>query len=186
MLLRLRLAQGDHAAALALADRLLQPAKVANRTGDVIERLVLQALIFQAQKEMDCALTSLKRALTLAQREGYVRVFLDEGEPMAKLLYQAKARQMGAGYATELLSAIGAATGNEQPAAQLLIEPLSPRELEVLALIEIGHSNQAIAARLVISLSTVKRHISNIYAKLGADSRTQAVARAKELHLLSQ
>lgn len=186
VLLRLRLAQGDHAAALALADRLLQPAEVANRTGDVIERLVLQALIFQAQKEMDCALASLKRALTLAQREGYVRVFLDEGEPLAKLLYQAKARQMGAGYATELLSAIGAATGIEQPAAQLLIEPLSPRELEVLALIEIGHSNQAIAARLVISLPTVKRHISNIYAKLGADSRTQAVARAKELHLLSQ
>ncbi len=89
-------------------------------------------------------------------------------------------------YAAELLSAIGTVTGNEPSAPQLLIEPLSPRELEVLALIESGHSNQAIAARLVISLPTVKRHISNIYAKLGVDSRTQAVARAKELHLLSQ
>jgi LuxR family maltose regulon positive regulatory protein len=185
VLLRLRLAQGDHAAARLLANRLLQQAEATNRPGDVIERLILQALIFQAQKETDCALTSLKQALTLAQREGFVRVFLDEGEPMAKLLYQAKARQTGTGYAAELLSTIGTAPGSELPASQLLIEPLSPRELEVLALIEAGHSNQAIAARLVISLPTVKRHISNIYAKLGVDSRTQAVARAKELHLLN-
>jgi LuxR family maltose regulon positive regulatory protein len=174
VLLRLRLAQGDHATALALANRLLQQAETTNRTGDVIERLVLQALIFQAQKEMDCALASSKRALTLAQPEGFVRVFLDEGEPLAKLLNQAKVRQSGTGYAAELLSAIGTTTTNELPTPQLLIEPLSPRELEVLALIETGHSNQAIAARLVISLPTVKRHISNIYAKLGVDSRTQA------------
>lgn len=185
VLLRLRLAQGDHAAAVALANRLLQQAEASNRIGDVVERLVLQALVFQAQKEMDCAQASLKRALTLAQREGFVRVFLDEGEPLAKLLYQVKARQSGTGYAAELLSAISTVTGNESPAPQLLIEPLSPRELEVLALIESGHSNQAIAARLVISLPTVKRHISNIYAKLGAESRTQAVARAKELRFLT-
>jgi LuxR family maltose regulon positive regulatory protein len=80
---------------------------------------------------------------------------------------------------------MGTATSSELPAPRLLIEPLSPRELEVLALIEAGNSNQAIAARLFISLPTAKRHISNIYAKLGVDSRTQAVARAKELRLLN-
>jgi LuxR family maltose regulon positive regulatory protein len=185
VLLRLRLAQGDYVAALALVNRLLQQAETTNRTSDVIERLVLQALGFQARKETDCALTSLKRALALAQREGHMRVFLDEGEPMAKLLYQARAHQTGTGYAAELLSAMGTATSSELPAPQLLIEPLSPRELEVLALIEAGNSNQAIAARLFISLPTAKRHISNIYAKLGVDSRTQAVARAKELRLLN-
>ena len=184
VLLRLRLAQGDYAAALTLAGRLLGQAEATNRMGDVIERLVLQALIFQTEKELGRALTSLGRACALAQREGYVRVFLDEGEPMAKLLYQAKAHQMGTGYAAELLSMLGRANDRELPSAQLLIEPLSSRELEVLTLIESGHSNQAIAARLVISITTVKRHISNIYAKLGVTSRTQAVARARELQLL--
>ena len=105
---------------------------------------------------------------------------------MAKLLYQAKAHQPGTGYAAELLAALGGANDRKLPPAQLLIEPLSPRELEVLTLIETGHSNQAIAARLVISITTVKRHISNIYAKLGVTSRTQAVARARELRLFPQ
>jgi LuxR family maltose regulon positive regulatory protein len=183
LLLRLRLAQGDHAAALTLAAHLLQQAETANRTGDVIECLVLQALIYQAQKKLDQALTSLRRAFALARREGYVRIFLDEGEPMAKLLYQAKAHQIGTGYAAELLSILGRANDRESLPTQLLIEPLSSRELEVLALIESGHSNQAIAAQLVISIATVKRHLSNIYAKLGVASRTQAVARARELQL---
>jgi LuxR family transcriptional regulator, maltose regulon positive regulatory protein len=186
VLLRLRLAQGDHAAALTLAGRLLQQAETANRTGDIIERLILQALIFQAKKELDLALTSLRRAFALAQREGYVRVFLDEGEPMAKLLYQAKAHQMGTSYAAELLPMLSRANDRELPPAQLLIEPLSSRELEVLTLIESGHSNQAIAAQLVISITTVKRHISNIYAKLGVTSRTQAVACTRELQLFKQ
>jgi LuxR family maltose regulon positive regulatory protein len=102
---------------------------------------------------------------------------------MAKLLYQAKSHRMGAGYAAELLSAMGEATDVTQPPAQLLIEPLSQRELEVLKLIEAGHSNQQIAAKLVISIPTVKRHISNIYAKLGVESRTQAISRGRELKL---
>jgi len=102
---------------------------------------------------------------------------------MAKLLYQAKSQRVGGEYTVELLSALGAAPATELPPAQLLIEPLTLRELEVLKLIEAGYSNQDIAGRLVISVPTVKRHISNIYGKLGAKSRTQAVSLGKELRL---
>jgi LuxR family maltose regulon positive regulatory protein len=183
ILLRLLLAQGDHDAALALSERLLKPAEATNRMGRVIETLVLQALAFQGKKDMAQALAVLEKALSLAEPEGYVRTFLDEGEPMAKLLYQAKSHRMGIGYAAELLSAMGKASGTAQPPAQLLIEPLSLRELQVLKLIEAGRSNQEIAAKLVISIPTVKRHISNIYAKLDVESRTQAISRGRELRL---
>jgi LuxR family maltose regulon positive regulatory protein len=183
ILLRVLLAQGDHDAALALSERLLKPAEATNRMGQVIEILVLQALAFQGKKELAQALAALEKALSLAQPEGYVRTFLDEGEPIAKLLYQAKSHRMAIGYAAELLSAMGKASGTAQPPAQLLIEPLSLRELEVFRLIEAGCSNQQIAAKLVISIPTVKRHISNIYAKLGVESRTQAISRGRELRL---
>jgi len=182
-LLRLLLAQGNQNAALALSGRLLQQAQATHHMGRVIEILVLQALAFQGKKELVQALAVLERAIALAQPEGYVRVFLDEGEPMAKLLYQARSHQMGSGYAAELLYVMGSASCTTKPPAQLLIEPLSQRELEVLKLIEAGHSNQEIAAKLVISIATVKRHISNIYAKLGVKSRTQAVSLGKELSL---
>jgi LuxR family maltose regulon positive regulatory protein len=183
ILLRVLLAQADHDAALALSERLLKPAEATHRMGQVIEILVLQALAYQGKKELAQALAALEKALSLAQPEGYVRTFLDEGEPMAKLLYQAKSHRTGIGYAAELLSAMGKATGITQPPAQLLIEPLSLRELEVFRLIEAGYSNQQIAAKLVISIPTVKRHISNIYAKLGVESRTQAISRGRELEL---
>jgi LuxR family maltose regulon positive regulatory protein len=183
VLLRVLLAQGDHDAALELSERLLKPAEQTNRMGQVVEILVLEALAYQGKKELAQALTVLEKALSLAQPEGYVRTFLDEGEPMAKLLYQAKSHRMGIGYAAELLSAMGEASGTAQPPAQLLIEPLSLRELQVLRLIEAGYSNQQIAAKLVISIPTVKRHISNIYAKLDVESRTQAISRGRELRL---
>ncbi len=112
-----------------------------------------------------------------------MRTFLDEGEPMAKLLYQAKLHEIGTGYAVELLAALGLAPDSALPPVGSLIEPLTERELELLRLIEAGLSNQEIAAKLVISMPTVKRHISNIYTKLGASSRTQAIARGKELNL---
>jgi LuxR family maltose regulon positive regulatory protein len=182
-LLRLLLAQGDHDAALALSGRLLQQAEATHRIGRVIEILVLQAHAFQGKKELVQALAVLEKAIALAQPEGYVRVFLDEGEPMAKLLYQARSHRMGPGYAAELLSTISETCRTPQPPDQLLIEPLSQREMEVLKLIEAGHSNQEIAAKLVISIPTVKRHISNIYAKLGVKSRTQAVSLGRELSL---
>jgi LuxR family maltose regulon positive regulatory protein len=183
ILLRLHLARGEYDAALALAERLLGRLEATSRLGRVIEVLALQSLAFQGMRDMDQALSVLGRALALAQPQGFTRLFLDEGEPMAKLLFQAKAHRVGEGYAAELLSAVGGVPAGELPPAQALIEPLTPRELEVLRLIEAGYSNQDIAGRLVISMPTVKRHISNIYAKLGAESRTQAVSMGRELGL---
>jgi LuxR family maltose regulon positive regulatory protein len=121
------------------------------------------------------------QAVALAQPEGYIRVFLDEGPLVAKLLYPVRGSQASGRYAGEILDAFGLASRSAPPPDQLLIEPLSGREIEVLKLIEAGLSNQEIAAKLFISIATVKRHISNIYAKLGVTSRTQAVARGKEL-----
>ena len=183
VLLRLLLAQKNYETALELSQRLLQKAEVTNRMGRVIEVLVLQALACQGKKDVPRALAVLERALTLAQPEGYVRIFLDEGEPMVKLLYQAKSHRIGQEYASELLSASGKVSGTEMPPVQLLIEPLTERELGLLKLIEAGYSNQDIADKLVISIPTVKRHISNIYAKLGAKSRTQAISLGRELKL---
>jgi LuxR family maltose regulon positive regulatory protein len=183
-LLRLHLRRGDYSAGLALSEQLLKQ-EATKRVGRDIEILALRALAFQGMKEIQPALAALEKAFSLARPEGYVRLFLDEGEPMTKLLYQVKAQRSGGGYAAELLSALGGASRTELPPAQLLIEPLTLRELEVLKLIEGGCSNQEIAAKLVISLPTVKRHISNIYAKLGASSRTQAVSLGKELRLLA-
>ncbi|HSB02379.1 MAG TPA: LuxR C-terminal-related transcriptional regulator, partial [Anaerolineales bacterium] len=151
--------------------------------GSVIEILILQALAFQAKKDMDHSLPTLERALTLAQPEGYIRLFLDEGEATTRLLCQVQSRQVGSGYAAELLSRIGSIPGMTQPSMQLLIEPLTSREVEILKFIEAGCSNQEIAEKLVISNATVKRHISNIYAKLGVKSRTQAVAIGRELKI---
>lgn len=182
ILLRLHQARGDDEAALALAERLLQRLDK-TRGGQTVEVLVLQALAFYGKKNIAQAVAVLEKSFRLAQPEGYVRTFLDEGEPMAKLLYQAKSHRQEAGYAAELLSAMGNTFGGALPPATVLIEPLTLRELELLKLVEAGYSNQEIAARLVISMPTVKRHISNIYAKLGANSRTQAVSRGKELSL---
>jgi LuxR family maltose regulon positive regulatory protein len=183
VLVRLLMAKGEYNAAMALNQRLLQKAEAEKRIGRVIEILVLQALAFQGKKETEKALAALERALALAQPEGYVRVFLDEAEAMTRLLCQAQSRQVGTGYVAVLLSGIEKTSGMIQPSMQLLIEPLTSREMEVLKLIEAGQSNQEIAEQLVISMPTVKRHISNIYAKLGVKSRTQAIAIGKELKL---
>jgi ATP/maltotriose-dependent transcriptional regulator MalT len=183
LLLRLLLAQGDHEAALSVAERLLLQAEAEKRMGRVVELLVLEALVLQGKKDAERAMSVLEKALLLAQPQGFVRVFLDEGEPMAKLLYQAKSRRISSEYASELLSALGGVPSIQPLSVQLMIEPLTRRELEILKLIEAGCTNQDIAVQLVISIPTVKRHISNLYAKLGAKSRTQAVSLGKELKL---
>jgi len=181
--LRLLLAQADYDTSLSLSKRLLEKAEAGKRIGRVIEVLILEALIFLGRQETEQALAVLKRALSLAKPERYIRTFVDEGEPMVKLLHLARSRKIETEYTTDLLSAVEKTAGIAQHPAKLLNEPLTAREMEVLKLIEAGCSNQEIAEKLVISFTTVKRHISNIYTKLDAKSRTQAIAIGKELKL---
>jgi LuxR family maltose regulon positive regulatory protein len=180
--LRLLLAEGDYGAALALGDHLLVQAD-RKGLGPLVEILTLQALAWQGKRETAAALDCLARALALARPEGYVRLFLDEGAPLSRLLAQASLRRPH-GYAANLLAALGPATPERERPGQSLVEPLSARELEVLALVAAGASNGEIAGRLFISTATVKRHISNVYAKLGVKSRTQAISLAQALKLL--
>jgi LuxR family maltose regulon positive regulatory protein len=183
--------------AMEVLRRLLQAAERADRIGSVIEILALQALAYQALGETALAFASLGRALTLAEPEAYVRLFVDEGESMAQLLkglleHRRKARSLGEpGFSRHYLSRslqafeqpeqIPAYDGSGVPA---LLEPLSKRELEVLHLLAAGRQNQEIATELVITAGTVKTHLQNLYRKLDVTSRLQAVSRAKALRLL--
>jgi LuxR family maltose regulon positive regulatory protein len=190
-------AQGRHAEVLSLLDRLLQSAEAEGRAGSAIEILILQGLIFQRQGNMAHALTLLERALILAEPEGYVRIFLDEGQPMRSLLadYRStleKRRRTGANdtslrplaYVNKLLAAFPQSNPAVTPQSESLPEALNEREMEVLHLIAAGLTNREIADQIVIAVSTVKWHINHLYAKLGVHTRTQALARARELGLL--
>jgi LuxR family maltose regulon positive regulatory protein len=170
--------------ALSLLTRLLEDAEAKARMSSALEILLLRALAFAAQGNGKEALTSLERALLLAEPAGYIRLFLDEGEPMVALLRQAYARGIAPGYVAILLSASGEQTLAAPSRSGSLVEPLSERELDVLQLLVTGLSNTAIARELVITVGTVKRHVNSIYSKLGVNSRTQAVARAHTLRLL--
>jgi LuxR family maltose regulon positive regulatory protein len=155
-----------------------------------IQALVLKAVALQGMGKPEEALVALGEALARAEPEGYVRTFLDAGEPVARLLRRAAARGVGGADAGKLLALFGpdganaVATPASRDPAPDLIEPLSARELEVLHLVAEGLANREIAERLVVSLPTVKKHVENIHGKLGVRSRTQAVARARSLNLL--
>jgi LuxR family transcriptional regulator, maltose regulon positive regulatory protein len=164
-------------------DRLLKAAEAGGRIGSVIEILVLQALTHQAQGDIPAALTSLRQALTLAESEGYVRMFVDEGSSMMLLLEEAAKRGLAPYYARQLLAAAGSAVGTPQ-IKQGLIEPLSERELDVLRLLRSDLNGPEIARELVVSLNTVRTHTKNIYSKLGVTNRRAAVRQAEELGLL--
>jgi len=186
-LARVLIAQGKYDEALQFLARLRQAAETRGRMGSLIEILVLQALALQSQGNTTQAMPALERALSLAEPEGYVRLFVDEGAPMAKLLRQALSRGIAPNYVSRLLAAFGAEEQRGEEAekrAPLLLEPLSERELEVLRLLAAGLSNREIAEKLIVAVGTVKAHIHNIYGKLGVQSRTQAVARARELGIL--
>ena len=191
--------------AMELLERLLQAAEEGERTGSIIEILLLQALAHQMQGDISAALVPLERALMLAEPEGYVRIFVDEGPPMAVLLAKlhehsqkrprAALMNVPLAYIERLLAllrgervqeGISPAAPSAPALAQPLLDPLTERELEVLRLIAAGLSNRDIAARLVLALSTVKSYVNTIYGKLQVESRTQAVARARALHLLSE
>jgi LuxR family maltose regulon positive regulatory protein len=166
--------------AIRLLERLLQAAQQGGRTGTAIEILVQQALAHQARGDVSAALVPLERALTLAEPEGYMRTFVGEGVPMEALLHAAARRGIARGYVGQLL----AGASKTAPARQALIEPLSGRELEVLRLLGTELGGPGIARELVVSLNTVRTHTKNIYAKLGVNSRREAVRRAEQLGLL--
>jgi LuxR family maltose regulon positive regulatory protein len=169
--------------AMRLLERLLEAAEEGGRIGSVIEILVMRALAHQAQGNISLALAALERALSLAEPEGYVRIFVDEGQPMAALLQEIAQHGTIPNYASQL-QAIFERAEDRTPVTQLLSEPLSERELEVLELLGTEMSGPEIARTLVVSLSTLRTHTQNIYGKLGVNRRRAAVRRAEELHLL--
>jgi LuxR family maltose regulon positive regulatory protein len=178
--------------AIGLLERLLAAAQKGGRMGIVIEVLGLQALAHQAQGDILAALKPLQQALTLAEPEGYIRLFLDEGPPMIQLLREAAARKIMPDYTGRLLagfeaeghSSAGEASPRIIPASQHLIEPLSLRELEILRLFKTELSGPEIARELVIALSTVRTHTKSIFGKLNVNNRRAAVKRAAELSLI--
>ena len=168
--------------ATRLLERLLRAAEEGQRTGSVIEILALQALAYQARDDIPAALASLRRAVTLAEPEGYVRIFADEGPAMASLLRAFSKQGTARNYVRRLLAAV-TKTEDGTPAGQGLIEPLSERELDVLRLLGTDLGGPDIARELVVSLNTVRTHTKNIYAKLDVNNRRAAVRRARELGL---
>lgn len=188
---RVHLARNDPESALSVLEPLRRRAKE-RAWGDVLLRsLILEALALHRAHRVAKALESLERALRLAEAEGFVRAFIDEGPPMSRILYEAAARGIVPEYASRLLSDCGpdeveSRRTSERPSTETgLIEPLSGREIEILQCIATGMSNREVGSRLFISPHTVKAHTRNIYAKLGAHNRTEAVARARSFGILS-
>ena len=198
MLARVRLAQGHAEEAERILSPLVADAEAREPNAALIQLLVLQALVLYEKGDSETAIEMLTRALTLAEPEGFIRVFLDEGHQMQNLLAATARRQTPIidesslrlkEYIAALLNTFRAkpAYGDNLAFSEedRLIVPLTPRELEVLQLIAAGDSNQRIAEKLVITLSAVKKHTGNVFNKLSVTSRTQAVARARQLGLLS-
>ena len=195
LLARIRIVAFDRGLIQTLDDTIfhlasvLKQFEIAESNRRVIVVLILQAMAQQALGDEDQALTALTRALSLAEPEGYVRTFIDEGEPMAGLLRQAAARGVAVEYSGKLLAEWAKESKSkesigERTSSGYLIEPLSERELEILRLLSVGMSNQEIAGQLFLAVGTVKKYTSNIYGKLSVHSRTQAVARAREAGLV--
>jgi LuxR family maltose regulon positive regulatory protein len=199
---RLLIAQGRHDEALALLEPLLSVLDQQKRQGLVIEFQILKALALRAKaqssgirQEADLAqaMTALERALLLAEPGGYIRIFVDEGQPMVQLLREAAARGITADYVNRLLSAFrGDARKQETeqpllpsiPSRPPLVELLSEREFEVLRLLKSRLSTPEIARELYISVHTVRSHVKSLYGKLGVHRRADAIQRAEELGLL--
>lgn len=174
---------------VGLLERLLKAAEARGGKGSVIEILILQALAYHAQDNLPAALLSLQGALALAEPEGYVRIFLDEGSSMMQLLHEAAAREIMPGYANKLLAAFEAEMRrsedkSKKAPAQSLVEPLSQREMEVLKLLRSELSGPEIALELSVSINTFRTHTKNIFIKLGVTDRRAAIRRAEELDLL--
>ncbi|MGZ3628844.1 MAG: LuxR C-terminal-related transcriptional regulator [Ktedonobacteraceae bacterium] len=187
---RVHLAQGDPSTALARLVPLRQQAEAKGWEDEQLHVMVLQAVALQAQGDKDQAVQVLCDALALAAPGGFIRLFVDEGPPMAHLLSIASARGKMPDYTGKLLAILESEeqkrenTSSLSSPAQRMFEPLSPRELEVLHLMAAGLSNQEMCERLFLALSTVKGHNRTIFGKLQVQRRTEAVARARGLGLL--
>ncbi|HYO44991.1 MAG TPA: LuxR C-terminal-related transcriptional regulator [Candidatus Limnocylindrales bacterium] len=188
-LARVHLAEGDGTTAIAVLEPFRRRMAEQAWPDQELLAVVLLALASDARGDLDGALALLGEALAIAEPGGFIRLFVDEGPPMARLLLEALARGASPDQVRRLLAAFpaiapGSAASATTPADSRLAEPLSRRELEVLSLLADGLTNQEIASRLYLSLHTVKAHARTIYAKLGVGSRTQAAARARALGLL--
>jgi LuxR family maltose regulon positive regulatory protein len=183
-LARIFLAQRQFDRALEVLRPLHQAAEDLERWGILIEIMTLESLALEALGDLDDALLLLARALSMAAPEGYVRIFVNEGEPMGDLLRRVAARGVAIDYVGKLLAVLAAERRADpaQPAGQL-VEPLTERELEVLHYLVTSLSIPEIAQDLVVAPSTVRSHVKNIYGKLGVHRRMEAVARARELGL---
>jgi LuxR family maltose regulon positive regulatory protein len=168
--------------AIGLLERLLQAAEAGERTGSVIEILIVQALAHQVRGDTPAALAPVSRALTLAEPEGYVRTFVDEGPRMVVLLEAAAKQGIAPTYVRHLLTASGKGEDSTR-IKQVLDEPLSVRELDVLRLLRTELTGPEIARALMVSLHTMRTHTNNIYIKLRMNNRRAAVRRAEELDL---
>jgi len=175
VLARVRRAQGSGGELVPLLEGLLSAAARAGRQDSTIPLLVQLALIGEPDERG--ALTTLKRAVTLAEPEGYARVFLDEGEPMVALLRELLRGGVSPAYVAGLLQSFG----SERTRPTHMAELLTPREREVLRLLARGLSNRAIAERLVTSHATIKSHVHHLIGKLGVASRAEVLVRAREL-----
>jgi LuxR family maltose regulon positive regulatory protein len=186
---RVLLAQGDPSAASTVLEAYRQQMETRNFQDERLRAVVLQAVAFQACDKKDNSMQTLSNALTIAEPGGFIRLFVDEGAPMAELLSVAAAQGIRPGYVSKLLAAFEMEPRIQQlstptPNQVSLIDPLSPRELEVLGLIARGFSNEEICKRLFLALNTVKGHNRRIFDKLHVQRRTEAIVRARELGLI--
>jgi LuxR family maltose regulon positive regulatory protein len=175
-LARLHIAQNHAQEALKVLQYPLNMAVKFQRTGVEIEIHIVQALSYQSLGRIEQAVASIQKALTLAEPEGYIRLFVDEGQPMARLLYEVEARKIALEYTGKLLAtfSVNPSVSAVQKQQTALIETLGRREIEVLNLIAEGLSNKEIASQLNLSEHTVNSHIGNILKKLHLANRTQA------------
>jgi LuxR family maltose regulon positive regulatory protein len=188
---RIYLAQKNASEALQILEPFIQKAKETGSQHELLKGLVLEAVVYHTLNQQDVALEVLDESLALAKRGGFIRIFVDEGSSMAQLLQIAYSKELRPDYVRQLLSACSMPVVEQLAVSQTitppsqLIDPLSQREIEVLQLIASGLTNQDIADQLYLSLHTVKVHAHNIFSKLAVKNRTQAVAQAKVLGILT-
>ncbi len=191
-LARFLIAKGQPSDSLDLLERIYKASIDRKHISLAIELLNLQALALHAGGDTNRAMTVLEEALSLSEPGGFLRIFVDEGPPMAKLLYEALSREIAQDYVQKLLAAYPEAEPDKLAESQSeasdaeWIEPLSDRELEVLQLLAEGLSRPEIANKLILSLNTIKTHTRNIYSKLGVNNQMQAVSKARALGFLEK